>query len=243
MKFHVAESRLFFDDFMKVRNISDFLKLTVLCIHISIRNWLFREFIFCLRVCSFDISELMTDFLTFPNWSFSGLRFQTGDPMETEVEKITVDTAFDLLERKDSKDFKWTVSLGDPDWPKDILILSLYEEDDDKEMVWSQYGRIDAVRRSVNSPSRSVLIMTSWTESVDVWELDPKKFLGRAAKCHVRADIDGVVSKLKKNASEKDWPSVRLDSIREFFGRFRFFEFRQFCSKFEIRFHDRTSRI
>jgi len=130
-------------------------------------------------------------------------------------ESITVDTAFDLLEKKNSMEFKWTVCLGDPDWPKDILLLSLYEMDDEGEMVWSRYGRVDAVRRSVLNPSTSVLILTSWTESVDIWELDPKKFVGKSAQCHVRADINGVISSLKRTASQKDWPAVR-NSISNF---------------------------
>ncbi len=130
--------------------------------------------------------------------------------MATAVEPINVDTAFDLLDRRDVKSFKWTVTLGDPEWAKDVLLLLLYEEDDDKEMVWIRYGRIDAVRRSVTNLTRSVEFLTSWTESTDVWELDPKKFVGSEAKCFVRSDIDDVVKTLRSTAAKKDWATVNF---------------------------------
>jgi len=90
------------------------------------------------------------------------------------------------------------------------------------------------VRRSVVNPSHSVLVMTSWTESVDIWELDPKKFSGRSAECHVRSDINGVISSLKKSASQKDWAAVRLSLKFEFISNGAIFCFDYDCGKFEI---------
>ena len=133
--------------------------------------------------------------------------------MAGSVEVINVDTAFDLMEKKNAKGYKWTVSLGDPDWPKNVLLLLLHEENEDGETIWARYGRVDALRRSVSNPTKTVLVMTSWTEATDIWELDPKEFYGPGALCNVDVDIDNVISTLRSAAAANDWLSVRFLNV------------------------------
>jgi len=124
------------------------------------------------------------------------------------VEEITVDTLFDHLPKAPVTDLAWSVSLGTEDWPRPILMLKLFEEDDTGESDWVVYGRIDALRRNVLNLSRPVLVMTSSTDSTDIFELDPRKFSGKHAQCHVADDLAAIIAKLRAAARKNDWTTV-----------------------------------
>ena len=125
-------------------------------------------------------------------------------------EEITVDTLFDNLPKAEVTDLAWTVSLGTDEWPRSILMLKLFEEDDTGESEWVVYGRIDALRRNVSSLSRPVLVMTSSTDSTDIFELDPRKFSAKHTQCHVPDDIGAIIAKLRAAGKKNDWTTVNF---------------------------------
>lgn len=128
--------------------------------------------------------------------------------MSQGVEEITVATLFDHLPKAQVTDLAWTVSLGAEEWPRPILMLKLFEEDSDDQPEWVSYGRIDALRRNVSNLSRPVLVMTSSTESTDIFELDPRKFAAKNTQCHVADDLDAIIANLRAAGKKKDWTTV-----------------------------------
>src|SRR5450759_2979014 len=115
------------------------------------------------------------------------------------------------------KSNKWAVSLGIPEWKRNILLLMILEVDEDGNWGWVSHGRIDALRRTVSGGSRPVLLMSSTTSVTDIWALDPKKFSSKDTQCHIEDDTDGVIAALQNSAKGKDFSAVCLFNISSVF--------------------------